>query len=158
MTSPTPPPSHGTPSPIPAAWPRWPNENPVWYVLYLSYVRRHKVWLKKIFDIDSVIEISWYLMIFDLLVIRSRLIWIYHVCKCVSEFTWCPNLPDFTLTGHCRSSPKRHSTGGGTKGYLMYSGEPRSYSCYICYYLKSFAVISVSFHFICLLFFLFSQY
>ena len=29
--------------------------------------------------------------------IRSRLIWIYTVCKCVSEFTWCPNLPDFTL-------------------------------------------------------------
>ena len=29
--------------------------------------------------------------------IRSRLIWIYSVCKCVSEFTWCPNLPDFTL-------------------------------------------------------------
>ena len=28
---------------------------------------------------------------------RSRLIWIYTVCKCVSEFTWCPNLPDFTL-------------------------------------------------------------
>ena len=29
--------------------------------------------------------------------IRSRLILIYTVCKCVSEFTWCPNLPDFTL-------------------------------------------------------------
>ena len=29
--------------------------------------------------------------------IRSRLIWIYTICKCVSEFTWCPNLPDFTL-------------------------------------------------------------
>ena len=29
--------------------------------------------------------------------IRSRLIWIYTVCKCVSEFTWCPNLPDFAL-------------------------------------------------------------
>ena len=29
--------------------------------------------------------------------IRSRLIWISTVCKCVSEFTWCPNLPDFTL-------------------------------------------------------------
>ena len=29
--------------------------------------------------------------------IRSRLIWIYTVCKCVSEFTWCPNLPNFTL-------------------------------------------------------------
>ena len=33
--------------------------------------------------------------------IRSRLIWIYTVCKCVSEFTWCPNLPDFTLTIRC---------------------------------------------------------
>ena len=30
--------------------------------------------------------------------IRSRLISIYIVCKCVSEFTWCPNLPDFTLS------------------------------------------------------------
>ena len=29
--------------------------------------------------------------------IRSRLIWVYTVCKCVSEFTWCPNLHDFTL-------------------------------------------------------------
>ena len=29
--------------------------------------------------------------------IRSRLIWIYTVCKCVSEFTWCPNLPAFSL-------------------------------------------------------------
>ena len=30
--------------------------------------------------------------------IRSRLIWISTVCKRVSEFTSCPNLPDFTLT------------------------------------------------------------
>ena len=29
--------------------------------------------------------------------IRSRLSWIYTVCNCVSEFTWCPNLRDFTL-------------------------------------------------------------
>ena len=29
--------------------------------------------------------------------IRSRLIWIYNVCKCVSQFAWCPNLPDFTI-------------------------------------------------------------
>ena len=28
--------------------------------------------------------------------IRSRLIWIYTVCKCVSEFTRCQNLLDFT--------------------------------------------------------------
>ena len=26
-----------------------------------------------------------------------RLIWISTVCKCVSEFTRCPKLPDFTL-------------------------------------------------------------
>ena len=29
--------------------------------------------------------------------IRSRLIWISTVSKCMSEFTWCPKLPDFTL-------------------------------------------------------------
>ena len=29
--------------------------------------------------------------------IRSRLIWISTVCECMSEFTWCPNLSDFTL-------------------------------------------------------------
>ena len=28
--------------------------------------------------------------------IRSRLIWIFSVCKCMSEFTWCLKLPDFT--------------------------------------------------------------
>ena len=27
----------------------------------------------------------------------SRLIWISIVCKYMSEFTWCPKLPDFTL-------------------------------------------------------------
>ena len=27
--------------------------------------------------------------------IRSRLIWIYTVCKFVSEFTWCPKFHDF---------------------------------------------------------------
>ena len=31
--------------------------------------------------------------------IRSRLIWISTVCKSVSEFTRCPKLPDFTLSG-----------------------------------------------------------
>ena len=30
--------------------------------------------------------------------IRSRLIWNSTVCKCMSEFTRCPKLPDFTLT------------------------------------------------------------
>ena len=29
--------------------------------------------------------------------IKSRLIWIYAVCKCVFEFTWCPKLPDFII-------------------------------------------------------------
>ena len=29
--------------------------------------------------------------------VRSHLIWISAVCKCMSEFTCCPNLPDFTL-------------------------------------------------------------
>ena len=29
--------------------------------------------------------------------IRSRLIWICTVCKCVSKLTGCPNLPYFTL-------------------------------------------------------------
>ena len=29
--------------------------------------------------------------------IRSRLIWIFTVCKRVSEFTCCPNLPDFNF-------------------------------------------------------------
>ena len=28
---------------------------------------------------------------------RSRLIWYSSVCKCISEFTWCPKLPSFTL-------------------------------------------------------------
>ena len=30
-------------------------------------------------------------------ILMSRLIWIYTVCKCVSEFPLCPDLPDFTL-------------------------------------------------------------
>ena len=34
-------------SPTPGAWPRRQNKNPVWYVLYLSFVRAHKVWYKK---------------------------------------------------------------------------------------------------------------
>ena len=32
--------------------------------------------------------------------IRSGLIWIYTVCKCVSEFNSCPNLPGFTHYRH----------------------------------------------------------
>ena len=45
------------PSPTPRAWPRLPNENPVWYVLYLSCGRRHTKFGQKIFQIDFVIEI-----------------------------------------------------------------------------------------------------
>ena len=52
-----PPIPHGTPSPTPGAWPRRRNENPVWYVLYLSIVRRHTKFDLKIFEIDFVIEI-----------------------------------------------------------------------------------------------------
>ena len=50
----------GTPSspkPHPWAWPRWQNENPVWYVLYVSFVRTHTKFGIKIFEIDTVIEI-----------------------------------------------------------------------------------------------------
>ena len=60
-----------TPSPTvplsltPGAWPRRSNENPVWYVLYLSFVRRHRKFGFKLFEFDLVIEID--LMIFDLL-------------------------------------------------------------------------------------------
>ena len=35
--------------------------------------------------------------------IRSRPIWISTVCKCTSEFTRCPKLPDFTLMHFCLS-------------------------------------------------------
>ena len=28
-------------------------------------------------------------------ILKRRFIWIYTVCECVSEFTRCPNLPDF---------------------------------------------------------------
>ena len=53
-----------TQSPTPgawAAWPRWQNENPVCYVLNLSFVRIHTKFGVKIFEIDFVIEIKWYL-------------------------------------------------------------------------------------------------
>ena len=36
----TPPTPHGTPKSHPWAWPRRLNENPVWYVIYLSFLRR----------------------------------------------------------------------------------------------------------------------
>ena len=50
----------GTPapkSPTQGAWPRWQNENPVWYVLYLSIVRTHTKFGIKIFEIDILSDI-----------------------------------------------------------------------------------------------------
>ena len=43
--------------PLGHEWPRQPNENPVWYVLYLSFVSRHTKFGLKIFEIDFIIEI-----------------------------------------------------------------------------------------------------
>ena len=54
----------GTPSapkPHPWAWPRRQNENSVWYVLHLSFVITYTKFGIKIFKIDFVIEIKWYL-------------------------------------------------------------------------------------------------
>ena len=53
-------------SPTPGAWPRGQNKNPVWYVLYLSFVRTHTKFGIKIFKIDFVIEIKWYLTFWPL--------------------------------------------------------------------------------------------
>ena len=50
----------------PWAWPRRPNENPVWYVIYLSFVRRYTKFGLKTFEIDSVIQIKWYLTFWPL--------------------------------------------------------------------------------------------
>ena len=53
----------GTPipkSPTPGAWPRRQNENSIWYVLYLSFVRTHTKFGMKIFEIDFVFETKWY--------------------------------------------------------------------------------------------------
>ena len=53
----------GTPvpqSPTPGAWPKHQNKYPIWYVLYLSFVRTHTKFGIKIVEIDM-------LMIFDLL-------------------------------------------------------------------------------------------
>ena len=41
----------------PWAWPRRPNENPVWYVIYISFVRRYTKFGFKTFEIDFVIQI-----------------------------------------------------------------------------------------------------
>ena len=60
-----PPPGHPTPqSPTPGAWPRRHDANPVWYVLYLLFVRTHTQFGIKIFEIDFVIENKWYLTFF----------------------------------------------------------------------------------------------
>ena len=53
-------------SPAPGAWPRGQNENPVWNVLYLSFVRTHTKFGIKIFEFDFVIEIIWYLTFWPL--------------------------------------------------------------------------------------------
>ena len=50
----------------PGAWPRPQNENPVWYVLFLSFLRAHTKFGIKIFEIDFVIEIKWYLTFWPL--------------------------------------------------------------------------------------------
>ena len=55
-----------TPKSYPWAWPRQQNKKPGWYVLYLSFVRTHtKFWIK-IFEIDFVIEIKWFLTFWPL--------------------------------------------------------------------------------------------
>ena len=47
--------------------------------------------------------------------IRSRLIWIYTVCKCVSEFTCCPNIPDCTLHVNFFSFFQKRTGGDGSE-------------------------------------------
>ena len=49
----------GTPS-APKSHPWGMTQGTVWYVLYLSFVRTHKKFGIKIFEIDFVIEIKWY--------------------------------------------------------------------------------------------------
>ena len=53
-------------SPTPGAWPRRHDANPVWYVLYLLFVRTHTKFGIKIFEIDFVIEFKWYLTFWSL--------------------------------------------------------------------------------------------
>ena len=48
-------------SPTPGAWPRGQNENPVWYFLYLSFVRTHTKFGIKIFESSVSLSLShWY--------------------------------------------------------------------------------------------------
>ena len=49
----------------PGAWPWQQNENSVQYVFYILFVRTHTKFGIKIFEIDMVTEIEWYLT-FDL--------------------------------------------------------------------------------------------
>ena len=51
--------------------------------MFVSYF---KYWNKNKLPKQIVKLLMWRL-------IRSRLIWISTICKCVSEFTWCPTLP-----------------------------------------------------------------
>ena len=95
---PNPPPPHGTPKSHPWAWSRRWNKNPVWYVIYLSFVRRHTKFGLKIFEIDFVIQI---LMIFYLLAPPQgpRGWWPKEWCRPVHvsfmEVTHTPNLAEF---------------------------------------------------------------
>ena len=61
-----PPTPHGTPKSHPWAWLSRPNENPVWYAIYLSFVRRYTKFGLKIFEIDFVTQIYWYLTFWPL--------------------------------------------------------------------------------------------
>ena len=69
------------------AWPRWQIKNPVWYVLYLSFVRTHTKFGIKIFEIDFVIK--WYLTFWPLW--RGKRIALarpIHVSNSHSKFGW----------------------------------------------------------------------
>ena len=58
--------SPSAPKSHPWEWPGGQNENPIWYVLYLSFVRTHTKFGIKIFEIDFVIEFKWYLTFWPL--------------------------------------------------------------------------------------------
>ena len=76
-----PPPPPGHPErpydPPPGVWLRRQNENPVWYVLYLSFVRTRTNFGIKIFEIDYVIEIK-----------RYFIFWPIHVSNSHNKFGW----------------------------------------------------------------------
>ena len=81
--------------PTPGAWPRGQNENPIWYVLYLSFVWKHTQFGIKIFEIDFVIEIKWYLTFWPLWKgprWRGRkkfaIVSPIHVCNSNTKFGW----------------------------------------------------------------------